>query len=57
MAYSGILRNIGVNLAYVPDDASIALNNREDVKNMPLFPAEGSIQEIDGYIVIKISNI
>jgi len=57
MAYNGVLRDIGINLTYAEDDVSAAMNGRDDVKNMPLFPAEGSIQEIDGYIVIKVSNV
>ena len=52
-----MLRDIGINLTYAEDDVSAAMNGRDDVKNMPLFPAEGSIQEIDGYIVIKVSNV
>lgn len=54
-AYDGILRNIGVNITIVPDDIGTVIREREDVKNMSVFPAEGSIKDIDGYIIIKVS--
>lgn len=28
----------------------------DQIRNMPSYPAEGSIQEIEGRVVIKISN-
>ena len=28
----------------------------EQVKNMPVFPEEGSIQEVDGTLVVKLSE-
>lgn len=55
MAYNGILRNIGINLMYATDDVSAEMREREEVKNMGVFPAEGSVQEIDGYIIVKVS--
>ena len=57
MSYNGVLRDIGVNLTYCVDDVYAKLCEREDVKNMQIFPAEGSIREIDGNIVIKIADI
>jgi len=56
-SYGGVLRNIGINLTFAGDDVYDSLIQQEKVKNMPLFPAEGCIQEIDGDIVVKISEL
>ena len=34
-----------------------ALRGSEAVKQMPVFPKEGSIREIDGIIVVKVSEM
>jgi hypothetical protein len=56
MTYNGVLRNLGVNLSYGSDDAYQRLVEMDEVKNMPIYPSPGYIREIDGHIVIKISD-
>jgi general stress protein CsbA len=56
MAYKGVLRNLGINLPYGTDESYRNLIESEEIRNMPTYPNEGYIQEIDGCVVIKISN-
>ena len=58
LSYQGVLKNLGyhMNAAYWYDEY-IYITSLEEVQKMPLYPAEGSIRRIDGYVVIKISDI
>lgn len=59
LAYNGIFRNIGVQLAMSPDSDTFCdrlLLQPNTLKNMPAYPKEGSIQNIDGYTVVKLSD-
>jgi hypothetical protein len=54
--WNGIFTNLsGVNLPRCDDDEYQRILQDQRVKEMPLFPAEDSIQEIDGIVVIHIS--
>ena len=54
MSFRGILREI--NLPVAEKAVYEAYLNFDQIRNMPSYPAEGSIQEIDGRIVVKISD-
>ena len=56
MSYAGVLRDIGVNIPLCTDAAYDVIQNLEEVKNMPAFPAEGSISEVNEYIVVKVAE-
>jgi hypothetical protein len=47
---------LGVKLLTVSREDAHRLQNDERVLNMPIFPQSGYIEEIDGIIVIKISE-
>ncbi len=54
--WNGIYRyKLGVNLPSCSDTEYTSLLQDENVKAMPVYPEEGSIQEISGIIVVKIS--
>jgi len=60
-SYRGVLRRMGIHLPmYAYDESSVYdayLHRNDDVfRSMPLYPAEGSVQMIDGVLAIKISN-
>ena len=54
MYYQGLLRDISVNMHLVNNETYEALRNTQEVKSMPAFPAEGSIREINGGVVVKL---
>ena len=54
MSYYGILRDISVNMPLVTDDVYESMRYLPEIESMPQFPAEGSIKEIDGYVVVKV---
>ena len=54
MYYQGLLRDISVNMPLVNNETYEALRNTQEVKSMPAFPAEGSIREINGVVVVKL---
>ena len=56
MSYAGVLRDIGVNIPLCTDAAYDEIKNLDEVKNMPVFPTEGSIREVNGYIVAKVAE-
>lgn len=56
MAYQGVLRDLGTYLPYAADENYSRLVETETVRNMPVYPYAGYIQEIDNCIVIKISD-
>ncbi len=56
--WRGIFRNAyGVELNMCDNDVYTNLLDNDRVMNMPLFPAAGSIEEIDGIWVIKVSQL
>ena len=56
-SFTGVFRDTGTNLTYETDDNYYnKLLESDDVKNMPVYPAKDSIREIDGHIVVKVSN-
>lgn len=57
-SYRGILRRLGIQWPMLPNDDYDAFiqSNDELIRNMPLYPYEGSMQRIDGVTVVKISN-
>jgi len=56
--YEGTFRELGLNIKMAPSDSEeyAKVIKSETVRNMPVYPAEQSIQKIDDYIVIKVSN-
>ena len=54
MPYYGILRDISVNMPLVTDDIYESMRCLPEIESIPEFPAEGSIAEIDGYVVVKV---
>ena len=55
-SYHGILRNIGVSMNICLANEYTEYKTLEEIQDMPVYPAPDSIQEINGYIVIKISD-
>ena len=56
--WSGIFHNYyGMNMNLCGEAQYDALRGSEAVKQMPVFPKEGSIREIDGIIVVKVSEM
>lgn len=56
MSYAGVLRDVGVNISLCSDAVYDEIKNLDEVKNMPEFPAEGFVSEVDGYIVVKVAE-
>lgn len=58
-AYNGFFRNIGVNLviSQESDEFYDSILHSDKIKQMPVYPADGSIQKIDEYTVVKISDV
>lgn len=54
MSYYGILQDISVNMPLVTDDVYESMSYLPEIESMLKFPAEGSIKEIDGYVVVKV---
>lgn len=53
-----ILRDyIGVAPVYADDETTAALSALPEVLQMPVYPASGSIEMIDGCLVVKLSDI
>lgn len=46
----------GVNLTLAQEDVFESYRKLEQIAGMPCYPLEGSIRDIDGYIVVKISD-
>lgn len=55
-SYQGVFRDISVKIPLVSYDAYNTIRNLDEVKSMPEFPTEGSIKEIDGYVVVKVGD-
>lgn len=49
--YAMIIYYLGIDMNLTRVDASI-----EEIQQMPVYPAEGSISVVDGVIVIKVSE-
>ena len=57
MAYNGLLRRGGVKLTLAEEDIYEYYMKLDQIKDMPGYPEDGSIQEIEGRIVVKISDV
>ena len=56
--WTGITKSLcGINLNFCTDDKYTELIDSDVVANMPVFPEEGYIGEVDGVIVVKISGL
>ena len=55
-SYAGVFRSMGIQVRFVSDAVYSDLLINEAVGEMPDFPADGSISEVDGVIVVKISD-
>lgn len=56
-SWKGVFHNLlGINLNICNKEtySKILINN--DIKSMPCFPKEGSIQEKNGIVIVKVSN-
>ena len=56
MAYEEALRNTGVDISVCDTVIYDKIKNSDIAKNMPEFPMEGSIQNIDEYVIIKVAD-
>ena len=57
-SWLGVLNEFcGVNLPMCGEDQYNVLRQLQEVADMPEFPSEGSIREIDGIVVVKISEL
>ena len=55
-SWRGVVRDtLGLNLRFVQPSTYDGLTSMEEVKAMPVFPAEGSIRRIDNFVVVKFS--
>ncbi|WP_028517113.1 glucosyltransferase domain-containing protein [Ruminococcus flavefaciens] len=56
-SYWGMMRDSGIKINQINDpDVGHELERSEEVKAMPLYPHDGCMKEIDGVIVIKLSE-
>lgn len=51
-----LIEYCGIDLNFCTSEQEATLRKKEDVAAMPIFPRNGSIAEIDGVIVVKISD-
>ena len=57
-SWDGVMRNfLGVSLNICNEIDYEKLIQNEEIEEMPVFPMEGSIRVIDGYVVIKVSDL
>lgn len=57
MSYTGMLRDLGSNLKLEGDANTYhTVIESDQVKKMPVYPAEGSIHDFNGKVVIKVSD-
>ncbi|MBO4678664.1 MAG: glucosyltransferase domain-containing protein [Lachnospiraceae bacterium] len=52
----GLVDDIGLNLKIINNDRYIAIYKSGVLDSMPAFPAEGSIAEYDGVVIVKVSE-
>lgn len=45
---------LGFRLETLPNEERVKLYENEEVKQMPVYPAEGSVRKIDGQVVVKL---
>ena len=55
-AYGGLFDDIGVNLTSVEYDTYEQILNSKQLDDMASYPAEGSIVEKDGIVIVKVSD-
>lgn len=53
-SYKAVIRNISVRMKLASYETHRRILEPDDVRAMPEFLAEGSIVEIDGYVVVKV---
>ena len=52
-----LLRNwVGVSFPYADDETAQKLSGLSEVAAMPIYPAQGSIAMVDGFLVVKLSE-
>ena len=51
------LLDCSADLKLVEDPVYDSLRAMQEVKDMPAFPEEGSIKEVDGIIVVKVAEV
>ena len=47
----------GYALPWAEDSEVALLNNNEAVRDMPVWPSEGSIKVVDDYVIIKFETL
>ena len=53
-SYKAVIRNISVRMKLASYETHRRILQLDEVRSMPEFPAEGSIREIEGYVVVKV---
>lgn len=58
VTWDGIMKSMcGTHLQFCDDGKYLELIESNSVKSMPIYPADGYIQSVDGVLVIKVSNV
>ena len=57
MSYQAMLLDCSADLKLVEDTVYDSMRVMPEVKDMPAFPEEGSIEEVDGIIVVKVAEV
>lgn len=52
-----LIEGCGINLNFCTEEQYKNLLQTNELSEMPVFPAEGSIREIDGVVVVKVSDV
>jgi hypothetical protein len=55
-SYIGLVDDIGVNLKIVDNDLYHTIYYSGVLEDMPAYPAEGSIIEMNGVVIVKVSE-
>lgn len=55
-SYRGLVNSLGLNIDIVDENSLKTFFEDENVKRMPVYPSEGSIEKLDDTIIIKISD-
>ena len=53
-SYKAVIRNISVRMKLASYETHRRILELDEARSMPEFPAEGSIREIEGYVVVKV---
>ncbi len=57
-SWQGVFHHlIGLNLVFASKEQTAYVKSNAMLESMPCFPEEGYITEIDGVIVVKVSNV